>query len=90
MPMTALLASLLAQADPLLHSLEPTAAAIGLYVNADQTEYMYFNQRGDISTLNSSYLILVDNLGSSVSSTERDINKQLAKAWTAIDRLLVI
>ena len=29
-------------------------------------------------------------LGSSVSSTETDINKRLAKAWTAIDRLLVI
>ena len=29
-------------------------------------------------------------LGSSVSSTETDINTRLAKAWTAIDRLLVI
>ena len=29
-------------------------------------------------------------LGSSVSSTETDINMQLAKAWTAIDRLSVI
>ena len=49
--------------------------------------------RGDISTLNSSSLKLVDKftyLGSSVSSTETDINTQLAKAWTAIDRLSVI
>ena len=56
-------------------------------------EYMYFNQRGDISTLNSSALKLVDKfsyLESSVSSTETDINTQLAKAWTAIDRLSVI
>ena len=29
-------------------------------------------------------------LGSSVSPTENGINTQLAKAWTAIDRLLVI
>ena len=29
-------------------------------------------------------------LGSSVSPTENDINMQLAKAWTAIDRLSVI
>ena len=29
-------------------------------------------------------------LGSSVSSTETDINKRLAKAWTAIDRLSII
>ena len=56
-------------------------------------EYMYFNQRGDMSTLMSGPLKLVDKvtyLGSSVSSTEKDINTQLAKAWTAIDRLWVI
>ena len=29
-------------------------------------------------------------LGSSTSSTKKDINTRLAKAWTAIDRLLVI
>ena len=56
-------------------------------------EYMCFNQAGDISTPNGSPLELVDKftyLGSSVSSTETDINTQLAKAWAAIDRLLVI
>ena len=55
--------------------------------------YICFNQRGDIFTLNSSSLKLVDKftyLGSNVSSTESDINTQLAKAWTTIDRLLVI
>ena len=54
---------------------------------------MCFNLRGDISTLNGSSLKLVDKftyLGSSVSSTETDINMRLAKAWTAIDRLSVI
>ena len=54
---------------------------------------MCFNQRGDISTLNGSSLKLVDKFtyqGSSVSSTETDINTQLAKAWTAINRLSVI
>ena len=54
---------------------------------------MCFNQRGDISTLNGSSLKQVDKftyLGSSVSSTETNINMQLAKAWTAINRLLVI
>ena len=54
---------------------------------------MYFNQSGVISTLNNSSLKLVDKftyLGSSVSSTETDINTWLAKAWTAIDRLSVI
>ena len=54
---------------------------------------MCFNQRGDISTQNGSPLKLVNKftyLGSSVSSTETDINMRLAKAWTAIDRLSII
>ena len=57
------------------------------------TEYMCFNQTGDISTLKGSSLKLVDNftyLGSSVSSTETNINMRLAKVWTAIDRVSVI
>ena len=54
---------------------------------------MCFNQKGDISTLDGTSLKLVDKftyLGSSVSSTEKDINTQLMKAWTAIDRLSII
>ena len=54
---------------------------------------MCFNQRGDISILSGSSLKLVDKftyLGSSVSSTEKDINTWLTKAWTAIDKLSVI
>ena len=89
----ALLTSTSAQAETLLHSLEREAAGIGLHVNADKTEYMWFNQIGVISTLNGSSLKLVDKftyLGSSVSSTEKDINIRLVKSWTAIDRLSVI
>ena len=54
---------------------------------------MYFNQRGDISTLKVGPLKLVDKftyLGSCVSSTENDINTWPAKAWRSIDRLSVI
>ena len=54
---------------------------------------MCFNQTGDISTLGGSSLKLVDKfnyLGSSVSSTEKDIGPQLAKTWTAYDRLSAI
>ena len=50
----ALLANVPAQAETLLHSLEPAAAGVGLHVNAHKTEYMRFNQRVDISALNSS------------------------------------
>ena len=45
------------------------------------------------STLNGTSLKLVDKftyLGSSVSSTEKDIDTQLTKAWTAIDKLSII
>ena len=80
----ALLANTLAQAKNLLHSMERATASIGLHVNAEKTEYMCFNQRGDISTHNGSSLKLVDKityLWSSVSSTETDINTRLAKAW---------
>ena len=54
---------------------------------------MCFNQTGNISTLDRSSLKLVDNFtyqGSSVSSTEKDIDPRLTKAWTAIDRVLII
>ena len=90
---TVLLANIPAQAEFLLHSLEQAPGGIGLYINADKTEFMCFNQRGNISTLNGRYLKLVDKimyLGSSVSSTENDINTWLAKDWIAIDWLSVI
>ena len=89
----ALLANTPTQAESLLHSLKRTSAGIGLDVNADKMGYMCFNQRGDISTLNGSSLKLVDMFiysGSSIWSTENDINTRLAKAWTATDRLSVI
>ena len=64
-----------------------------LHVNAHTTKYMCFNQTGDISTLNESSLKLVDTFtyrGTSVSSTETDIDTRLVKAWAANDRLSVI
>ena len=54
---------------------------------------MYYNQMGDISTLEGTPLKLVDKftyLGSSVESTEKDIEMRLTKAWTAINRLSII
>ena len=89
----AILANTPDQAETLLHSLERAAAGIGLYINAHKTEYMCCNQTGDISTLEGTPLKLVDNftyLGSSVESTEKDIETRLTKAWTAINRLSII
>ena len=89
----ALLENTPAQAETLLHSLERAAAGLGLHVNAHKTEYMCFDQRSDIPTLNSSSLKLVDKFTYHVSlvlSTETDINMQLAKVWTAIDKQSVM
>ena len=84
----ALLANASTKAETLQYSLERAAAGIHPHVNIHKTEYMCFNQTGDNSTLNSSTLKLVNKFtyeGSSVTSTETDINTRLAKAWTAIN-----
>ena len=89
----ALLANTPNQAETLPHSLERAAAGIGLHVNAHKTEYMCYNQTGNITRLDGGSLRLVDKFtyqGSSVSSTENDINTRLTKAWMAIDRLSII
>ena len=75
--------------------MERAATDIGLYVNAHKTEYICYNQTGDISTLDGKKnpLKLVDKftyLGSSVASPEKDIDTRLTKAWTAINRLSII
>ena len=73
------------QAETLLHSLERAATGIDLHVNVHKTEYMRFNQKGNISTLNSSSLKLVDKftyLGSSVSLTKT--NQGIDSYWLAI------
>ena len=85
----ALLANTPTQAEFLIICLEQAACEIDLHVNSDKTEYMCFNQ----TTLNSDSLKQWDKLtyhGSSVSSTEIDINIRLEKAWTAIDKLSII
>ena len=92
-PMTAILTNTPNQAETLLHNLERAAAGIGLHVNAHKTEYMCYNQTGDISTLDGTSLKMVDKytyLGSSVSSTEKDIDTRLSMAWRAIGKLSII
>ena len=89
----AILANTPDQAETLLHSLERAVARIGLYVKVHKTKYMCYNQTWDISTLDGTPLKLVDKftyLGSSVESTEKEIDTRLTKAWTAINRLSII
>ena len=89
----AILANTPNPAETLLRSLERATVGIGLHVNAHKTEYMSFNQTGDISTQDGTSLKLVDKFtyrGSSVSSTEKGIDMRLMKAWRAIDKLSII
>ena len=54
---------------------------------------MYFNKKGNFSTLNRGCWKVVEKftyLGSINSSTESDINTHLSKAWQAIDHMAVL
>ena len=78
-----LLANTSAQAETLPHSLEGVAVDIGFHVNAGKTEYMCFNQRGDISTLNPCRMVELfsENLQNRgyVQTSESIIYKKQAK-----------
>ena len=56
----AILANTPNQAETLPHSLKRAAAFIGLHVNAHKTEYMCYNQTGDITTQDGASLKLAD------------------------------
>ena len=74
----ALLTNTPTQAETLLHSLERADGGIGLHDNSDKMEYICFNQRSNITTLNGTSLKLVDKFtfqGSSISSTEHVTSK---------------
>ena len=80
----AILANAPNQAETLLQSLEWAATGIGLHVNTHKTEYVCYNQTSSISTLRRTSLKLVDKftyLGSSVSSTEKDIDIDHMEIW---------
>ena len=88
-----LLANTLAQTKSLQHSLKQAIGSIDLYVKANETEFTCFKQEGAISTLCGKPLKLVDQftyLGSNISSTENDVIICIGKAWTTVDRLLII
>ena len=70
----AFLANTPTEPEFLLHSLERAADGIGFHVDADKTEFMCFNLRCDISTLNGGSPKLLNRftyLGISVSSTQK-------------------
>ena len=82
-----LLANTPAQAESLLYNLEQAAGGIGLYVNANKTEHMYFKWEGAISTLSGRPLKLIDEftyLNSNISFTESVVN-MYSKTWNTIN-----
>ena len=62
------------QVETLLHSLEWAAIGIGLHVNSQKTEYMCFNQRGNIFTLND------------ISETSREVHRPRKQCLINQDR----
>ena len=84
----ALFANTSSQAESLLCSLKQPAESIGLNVFANKMECLCFCREGAISNLHGGLLKVVDkftDLGSSILSTESDVNMRLAKACTAIE-----
>ena len=90
----ALLSNTLEQAQLFLLMTEQAVAQVGLQANVTKTEYMMYNQpEGDLVTLNSGKLKMVDDfqyLGSRIASTEKDIIMRIGKAWSALQKLNVI
>lgn len=70
----------------LLHELEKSANAIGVYVNADNTS-LTINAEGEIKAVDeiilkeSQFMYLASNMG----SMKRDIKIRISKTWAALD-----
>ena len=89
----ALFADTIDEATKLLHSLENASENVGLYVNAKKTEFMPFNQEGNMQTVRGEPVKQVSSfiyLGSEVADTESDVNIRIGKAWTALNKMKTI
>ena len=81
------------QAQEMLDALEREAAKVGLYCNADKTEYQTFNQdleQNPIFSYQGKQLTVVSNfkyLGAWMESSEKDIKVRKALAWKACHNL---
>ncbi|CAM1316814.1 Uncharacterised protein r2_g2583 [Pycnogonum litorale] len=88
----AVLADVLKDATFLLHSIERTSKEIGLYLNADKTEFLCLNQDASegMKSLNGDKIKQVEDfryLGSYIATTAQDVNIRLGKAWGALNQL---
>ena len=86
----ALFSDTIADAQSLLHQVEEAAQKIGLYVNADKTEFMCYNTIGTMTLLIKHNIKEVEDftyLGSNVASSEKDIDIRIGKVWRALNKL---
>ena len=79
-------------ATTLLHNIEKVAREIGLYVNAEKTEFMCLNQDASdgMKSLTGEIVKEVNDfkyLGSYIASTAHDIDIRLGKAWGALNKM---
>lgn len=68
------------------------ARGIGFYVNAKETNFMYFNKQGSVNFLSGKPLKMVNQfiyLGSKISLTKSDVNIPIGKVWAEMDKLLI-
>ena len=89
----ALLTNAPAQVESQLHSLEQATGDCDLYVITNKTKFMCFKQDEAIFPLSGKPLKFVDQptyLSRNISSAESGVNICTGKAWTAIDKLLII
>ena len=85
----ALVSDSVEKAQALLLSVEGECQKMGLQLNAKKTEVMTFNinDKAKITTKNGTILAVNEdfkNLGSYISSTEKDIRVRKAHAWRAL------
>ena len=86
----ALTSDTIEEATQLLHHLEVAAKEIGLRINAKKTEFISFNQAGQIKSLDGSNIKSVEDftyLGSRIISSDSDIQVRKAKAWAALNKM---
>ena len=79
------------QAKFLLYSIQQVTGGIGLFMNANKTEFMCLEQEGAISTISGKPLKLVDQFSKVGDCSQGLPNSHtsvaIVKVWTAIDRL---
>ena len=90
----ALTSNTVEEAQLLLQRVEEAAKLVGLHVNDTKTEYMVFNQpKGILKSVKGNTLDCVSDfkyLGSSMESTQKDINVRIALAWAAMNNMSTI